>query len=334
VQHPNGDNSYKSQAKINVPGYGSFDKYGNLIFPDGTSRIRKIDTNGIITTIAGTDVSGFSGIGGLATLSQIYVSSKPILDSKNNIYFAINQSNAGRILKINSQTGILSVFAGNGIAGYYGDNGPAIDARFDFISSICFDKYENMYVLANFSIRKIDTNGIITRIAGVGTRGYAQNGSKADTSQLGVLIDLCFDSVGNLYYTDGFYNLIRKIDNVGVITTIAGTLAGYMYNGDSIFATNAMINPNKIVINKSQDIYFTDQFNDLIRVIKSNGMLYTIAGTGAIGYSGDGGPAKSATFNYPSGIVFDKCGNLYVSDKSNYCVRKINLYPDCCRYNW
>jgi hypothetical protein len=331
LQHPNGDSSYKSLAKFSVPGFGYFDKYGNYLMIDGVARVRKIDTNGIVTSIAGNDISGFSGIGGPAALSQISNSSKIITDSRNNIYFSIisNATGAGRVLKIDAQTGILSVFAGNGLAGNYGINGPAINARFNGINSICFDKYDNMYLLGDWLIRKIDTNGILTKIAGTGTKGYAQNGSKADTALLGNLSDICIDTSNNIYIVDGFYNVIRKIDSTGVITTIAGTLAGFMYNGDSLLAVNAMIQPALIALDKSRNLYFADRFNNLVRVVKPNGMLYTIAGTGALGYSGDGGPANLATFKVPNGIAIDKCGNLYVPDKSNLCVRKINLYPDC-----
>jgi sugar lactone lactonase YvrE len=329
LQHPIGDSLYKSLAKFSAPGGGRFDKFGNYLFSDGPSRIRKIDTNGIITTVVGTGISGYSGVGGPAVLSQIW-GGKLDFDSKNNIYFTTMdpQTGAGRILKVDAQTGILSLVAGCGIAGYYGDNGPAINARFNGIS-VYVDKHDNLYALGDWSIRKIDTNGIITRIAGVGIRGYAPNGSKVDTAQLGSLDDMCFDSIGNMYVVDKYYNVIRKIDTLGIINTIAGTIAGYNYNGDSLLATNAMINPTLIAIDKMNNLYFSDWFNNIVRVVKPNGMMYTIAGTGAIGYSGNNGPAIQATFKTPLGVAIDKCGNLYVPDRGNICIRKINLYPDC-----
>ena len=166
----------------------------------------------------------------------------------------------------------------------------------------------------------------IRTIAGVGSAGYAGDGGQATSAQLNNPLSDVVDTAGNVYFSDYFNNRVRRIDAItGVITTIAGTgTAGF--SGDGGLAVNAELNaPGGIAFDSVGNLYIGDSSNNRVRVVNlTTGIITTYAGSSSTpGYSGDGGPATSATFNYTDGIGFDSAGNLYIADRSNYRIRKV-----------
>jgi len=227
---------------------------------------------------------------------------------------------------------------------------------------VAVDNSGNVYIADtnNNRIRKVDSSGIISTIAGTGVAGYSGDGSAASSAQLSNPNSIAVDNSGNIYIGDSNNYRIRKINSSGIISTIAGTgVSGY--SGDNSAASSAKITKiYSITINGIGDIYFTDHFNNVIRKINSSGIITSVPGSGSygiaidsigniyasidnniyktntsgiqsqiagagIGYSGDGGPSYFAKLNSVSCIAFDNSGNLYITDTGNNRVRVIYL---------
>jgi len=280
--------------------------------------------NGIMSTIAGTGVRGYSGDNGPATNAQLNRPWGLAVDSIGNIYIADRINNRVRRVSVDGQ---ITTIAGTGIAGYSGDTGPAINAQLDGPWNLAFDSSGNLYVsdLNNQRVRKINVNGIISTIAGTGVAGYNADGIQATTADLNTPWGLAVDSSGNVYVADSDNHRIRKVTVGGIISTIAGTgVAGY--NADGIQATTAQLNtPSGVTLDSSGNVYIVDRSNHRVRKVAINGIISTIAGNGRAGYSGDGVIATDVRVNYPTSIALDSTGNVYIADSSNQRVRKVTL---------
>lgn len=322
----NGDGIACGTAQLDTPFAVAVDKMHNVYISDSRSyRIRKVDASGTISTIAGTGVAGFGGDNGPATLAQIKQPFGIFVDDTGNVLFA--DANNNRIRKI-STTGIITTIAGNGVAGFSGDNAPAVSAMLNTPGDVCNDKTGRIYFIdiINNRIRKIDTSGIITTIAGGGST-LGDNGS-ATLASLNTPQNIAIDGNGNIYVTDGGNHRIRKISTLGIITTIAGTgIPGF--NGDWLQATSAQLYaPVGIKIDKDGNIYITDATNGRVRKISNAGIMTTIAGNGMWGYGGDGGPAVAAKFYSMGGIAVDDSVNMYIADAGNNRIRIIGKVLD------
>lgn len=225
------------------------------------------------------------------------------------------------------------------MAGYTGDGGPAVDAQLRFPSALAFDAQGNLYITdhLNDAIRKVDANGIITTVAGVGplatwvrgpwVPGVQPKGGDGGPATQGVLDTpwgITFDAQGNLYIADQGHDAIRKVDTNGIITTVAGSgVRGY--SGDGGPATKAKLNqPLGVVFDAAGNMYIADENNSAIRKVDANGIITTVGGTGALGCSGNGGPATAAPIQNPHGIGFGPDGALYISEGECNAVRKID----------
>ncbi len=310
------------------------DPTGNLFFTDRLNqRVRKVSPAGIITTFAGTGTPGFSGDGGPATNATMQVLNGMCFDLSWNMYIADGPNS--RVRKVNG-AGIISTFAGSALAGFGGDGGPAVAAKMYDEYGVAQDYSGNIYIADSYNnrIRKVDLAGIITTIAGTGMAGFSGDGGPATDAELSWPTGMVFDHMGNLYITDDENNRIRKINTAGIITTIAGsgvtgtTPGGFTgsYTGDGGPATIATLNtPVYLTIDDCGNIYFPDYGNNCVRKISSAGIITTIAGTGAPGFGGDGGPATAALIYRPTGIAIDNAGNILFADQGNNRVRRVTL---------
>jgi uncharacterized protein (TIGR03437 family) len=283
-----------------------------------------------ITTFAGNGTQSYSGDGGPATQAAINGAVDVATDLYGNLFIADQNNN--RVRKVDPK-GNITTFAGTGVAAFSGDGGPATQAALNYVPGVCTDAAGDVFVsdLSNFRIRKIDTSGNITTVAGNGVQGSSGDGGPATQASMYIPIRCAIDSSNNLYITDQSGHKIRKVTPAGIISTVAGSGAGAgphsvaSYSGDGGPATAANLNnPTAVTVDSAGNIYFSDQYNQRIRKVDTNGIITTIAGNGTAGYSGDGGPATSAQLNYPGGLIVDQNGDIYVADDNNFRIRKIS----------
>jgi trimeric autotransporter adhesin len=314
------------------------DASGNIYFADGAANVvRKIDrSTGNISTIAGTflgfnvvDPTPFQGDGGPATSAHLNVPFGVAVDASGNVYIADSGNNVVR--KISSSTGIISTIAGKvNSLGYTGDGGPATNAELFNPYDVAVDPIGNVYIAdsQNHTVRKISaTTGIITTIAGTGpiNSGYAGDGGPAISAKLNAPQGVAIDAAGDVYIADAGNHAIRKITaSTGIISTISGS-GTYGYSGDGGLATAAKLYaPSKVAIDDVGDVYIADQGSHVIRkVTVPTGIISTLAGSGAAGFSGDGGPATAARLSSPQGVAVDLSGNVFVTDGGNGVIRAV-----------
>lgn len=328
-----GDGGPATSAKTHNPAGCAFDKHGNFYFAEYQMHcIRKVDINGIITTVAGNLTFGYNGDNIPATSANLFFPSAVITDTLGNLF--ISDGNNCRIRKVDMSTGLISTVAGNGTAGYNGDGIMATNAQLKYPGGICFDSKGNLYISDpnNRRLRVVNAiTGIISTYAGNGNPGTAGDGGLATNAEI-TPGAICADKHDNIYIADYSTNQARvaRVNYLtGIINTIAGTKIAYIYNGDGIPATAANIAPNGLVADKPGNLFIADGHNDRIRKITPSGYIYNIAGNGVGGYGGDEGPATAAQIDQPYGVALDTCGNLYFSDINNARVRKVALNPTC-----
>ena len=321
-----GDGGQAINAELNAP-YGiAIDALKNVYIADGHNHvIRKVDTSGIITTIAGIDSLGFSGDGGIATLAKLSNPTSVAIDSFGNLYIA--DTDNCRIRRV-STTGIITTVVGNGTFGYAGDGGQAAAAEIHYPRGLTFDTHGNLYFADSYNhvIRKVDTAGIITTIAGMSTVWGAPygEGGLATNAALNYPTGVAVDVIGNVYIIDMGQNRIHKVDTNGIINFFAGNGVN-LYSGDGGPADSAGIqNPNGIAFDASGNLYIADTQNHRVRVINTSGIINTFAGNGIGGFSGDGGLATNAELHTPYGVATDAFGNVYIADTENNRIRKVS----------
>ncbi len=242
-------------------------------------------------------------------------------DTSGNAYFV----SLNCVFKV-SQTGSLTVVAGNSTAGYSGDGGPGPGAQLNAPTAIAIDSGGNVYIAdsSNNRVRRVSSSGIIATVAGNGTPGYSGDNGPATQAQLSGLQGIAVDSNGNLYISDRVGSRIRRISPLGIITTIAGTGTNG-YSGDNGPAGSAQLyNPYGIAVDGSGNLYIADSNNFRIRMISTSGTITTVAGSGAVGFAGDGGPATKALVDGVFSVASDAAGNLYFTDTFNSRVRLVS----------
>ncbi len=220
---------------------------------------------------------------------------------------------------------IITTIAGNGTPGFSGDGGAATAAKMR-PWRMAVDGSGTVYITdaGNHRVRKVSASGIITTIAGTGTAGFSGDGGAATAADLNYPDGIAVDGSSNIYVTDNGNSRIRKISTSGIITTIAGTgTSGY--GGDGGAATAADLgDPTGLAVDGSGNVYIVDRGNHRIRKVNASGIINTVAGTGSLGYSGDGGDATAADLFYPHGVAVDGSGNIYIADYGNDRIRKVN----------
>ncbi len=331
-----GDNGQATAAMLYYPSAVALDSNGNLYIADSSNaRIRKVTPGGIITTVAGGG-SG-AGTGGPATSARLLSPVGVTVDGSGNIYIANGGdfSNVGLIQKV-TPIGVISIVAGNGIKGFSGDGGQAVNALVAEPDDVVVDPAGDLLIAdtSNRRVRKITPTGIISTIVGNGAFRFGGDGGPATAAYLNAPISIALDSSGDIFFVDSESNRVRKIAPSGIITTIAGN-GVETFGGDNGQAVNASLDirfPSEgpfgidagIAVDSAGNVYVADTDNGRIRKISTSGIISTFAGGGAFGVLGDGGQATQAYLRVPAGIVFDPAGNLYISDFGNNRIRKVS----------
>jgi RHS repeat-associated protein len=320
-----GDGGPATEAQLNDP-RAAVGPDGSIYISDsGNHRIRRIGPDGIINTVAGTGVAGYSGDGGPATEAQL---NNPRVTLGPDGSLNIADSGNHRIRRIGSD-GIITTVAGTGVAGYSGDNGPATQAQLRNPQRVAGAPDGSLYISdrGNHRIRHVGSDGIITTVAGTGVAGYSGDNGPAAQAQLNNPI-AAVGPEGFLYISDRGNHRIRQVGPDGIITTVAGTgVAGY--SGDGGPATEAQFtDPIATQITSDRSIYIADRGNHRIRRVAPDGIITTVAGTGVAGYSGDNGPATQAQIDSPIAGAVGRDGSLYISDSVNNRIRRVaSIFP-------
>jgi sugar lactone lactonase YvrE len=280
---------------------------------------------GSILTVAGTGTAGYSGDGGAANLAMLYQPRAVAVDASGNVFIADTVNS--RVREIVKATGNIVTVAGTGYSAYSGDGGPATSARIFDPTGLAIDASGNIFIadFANYRIREVvKATGNIITVAGNGSTTDSGDGGLATSAGLASPASVAVDASGNLFIAEYSSRVREVIAGTGTIVTVAGTgMPGY--SGDNGPATAAMLNsPYGVAVDAHGNLFIADSNNDRIReVVQATGNIITIAGTGAAGYSGDGGPATAAKLFAPDGLTVDASGNVFIADTYNFRVRAI-----------
>jgi len=316
-----GDGGQGNAATLNMPTSLAVDATGNVYLVDlYNARIRVVSSNGVITTLAGNGAVSYSGDGGAA---QNAIMSQPqaVAYSASGLYIA--DTNNQRVRQIGLD-GTISTVVGNGTAGFSGDAGAASSAELAYPSALAVDASGFLYIAdsGNQRVRKV-VNGTISTIAGNGSTGYSGDGGSATSASLNSPSGLAVDSSGDVYISDYGNNVVRMVNPAGIISTIAGN-GSPGYSGDGGPAASAQLNgPRGLALDKSGNLYIADSGNHVVRIVSPGGTIGTFAGTGIIGYAGNGGPAVNAQLATPYGVAVDSTGNVYISDSGTNQIRVV-----------
>jgi sugar lactone lactonase YvrE len=353
-----GDGGPASAAQLNDPRGLTVDGQGNLFIADyRNSRIRRVSPDGIIATVAGDGGCCFSGDGGPATSAQLSYPDGVAVDGGGNLLIV----GGDRVRKV-SPDGIINTVAGDGVRRFSGDGGPAADAQLNGAIAVAADQAGNLFIGELGRIRRVSASGIITTVAGVGAYGHSGDGGPATSAQLTEPRGLVVDGAGNIEIADPWNPGIRNVSPDGIITTVAGKgdelgrptgvavdSTGYLFVtdqrrirkispngivatvsgggpccfwGDGGPATSAAMWPGSLAVDAEGNLYIADI--NRIRRVSRDGIITTVAGNGTAGYSGDGGPATSATLGGRTGLAVDSAGNLFIADSANHRIRQVS----------
>jgi hypothetical protein len=326
-------------ARLYSPEGVAVDSMGNVYVADSTnSRVRKITPGGVISTLAGNGLSSSSGDGGPAGQASVGFPLGVAVDSAGNVYIADNLNQ--RIRKVTAANGIITTMAGNGTSGPPGDGGKATEAGLNRPTAVAVDGAGNIYIAEGVRIRKVTAaTGVITTVAGNGTKGDGGDGARATSAQLSWPHGIAVDTAGNLYIADYDTHRVRMVAAAtGIISTLAGTGAAG-YTGEAGLAVNAQLSfPSGVTVDAQGSVFITDQNNRRVRKVAA-GVITTVVGSGDCGvptacsdpnyptFGGDGGAATAGQLSFPNGIAVDAAGSLYVADRDNHRIRKAEAPP-------
>jgi sugar lactone lactonase YvrE len=317
-----GDGGPATKALLSQVPSLAIDGTGNLYIADfDNDRVRRVSSDGIITTAVGTGEPGYSGDGGLATNATLHGPHGVAVDGAGNLYIADLLNS--RIRKVNTD-GTISTVAGYGHDGYSGDGGPATSAQMKYASRVAADSAGNIYIadMQNDRVRKVSPDGVIVTVAGGGQEGDSSDGGPATKAQLSVM-SVAVDRSGNLYIGAPNNFIVRKVLPDGTITTVAANYRGNGYLGDGEQATSAhLTDPWGVAVDRVGNLYITEAANHQVRKVSPDGIITRVAGNGASGHSGDGGPATAAQLNSPFDVALDTAGNLFIATRDS--VRRVD----------
>jgi len=317
-----GNNGAALSAQLFRPTSSATGPAGETYIVDELHNVVRKVANGVITTVAGTGVPGYSGDNGAATSATLNSPWGVVVDGAGNLYISDSGNNA--IRKVTG--GVITTVAGNGIAGSTGDGGAATSATLNLPAGITVDAAGSLYIADSGNSRvRVVSNGVISNFAGNGAEAYTGDGLSATSASLFNPEDVKVDSAGNVYIADQQNNVIRKVTG-GIISTVAGNGTA-TFGGDNGPATSAQLNaPSGVALDSAGNLIIADTNNNVIRKV-SSGVITTIAGNGVPNYSGDNGPATNAALNGPLGVSTNAFGQIFVADSGNNLIRAMN--PPC-----
>ena len=315
-----GDGGPATSAMLGGPSDMTLDAAGNLYIAEiNRNGIRKVNLEGIISTVAGNHVSGFSGDGGPATSASITAPEGIAVDGGGNLFIADFSNN--RIRKV-TPGGIISTVAGGG--GSLGDGGPATSAQVTNPMDVAVDAAGNLFIpdLGNRRLRRVSAGGTISTLAGNGQPRFSGDGGPATLAELEEPRHMALDAAGNLLIAEWSNFRVRKISPQGIISTVAGN-GQRGGSGDGGPATAASLNtPSSVAVDSTGNLYIAEFHGGRVRKVNLLGTITLFAGGG--GSLGDNGPATSAKLVSPSGVAVDTAGNVFISDNGDHRVRKVS----------
>lgn len=317
-----GDGMVATAGTLNGPHNVAVNRAGEVFIVDYFNfRVRKIKTNGSIVTFAGNGITGNTGDGTAATNARMNPQGVAT-DFRGNVFISDNEHNV--IRKVNT-INIVSTYAGTGISGYDATISTAINSRLFAPFGLACDSRGNLYVAdaGNHMVRKIDTFGVITTIAGDGTPGNGGDGFAAVTSRLDSPYAVAVDRHDNVYIADHNNNRVRVVTPGGIINAFAGSgtmgLAGDGGKSD----TAKFRYPTGVAVDSAGNVYISDSYNNVIRMVDTGGYISTVVGNSFPGFGGDLGNPLGANLFHPYGVAVDTFGSIYIADANNQRVRKV-----------
>jgi len=315
-----GDGGLATLATLNLPWAITVDNFGALLVSDaGNQVVRKIDSAGIITTLAGNGVAGYGGDGGPATLASLDVPSGLAADGTGNVYIADRFNHRVRVV---DSLGIINTIAGNGVQGFTGDGGPAIDAAIGNPRGLLL--HNNVLLISNAGANRIRAvnlrTGVINSFAG-STVGFDGDGHAPLMTQFNRPTGMFSTRDGGLLVADTVNARIRRVTPATTTTVVGGWIGD---GGPALEADFA--DPENLAFDFVGNYYVADFGGQRVRRVDSLGRITTVAGNGTSGYSGDGGPANQAQLNFPLGVAADRSGNIYIADNLNAVIRRVDPF--------
>jgi sugar lactone lactonase YvrE len=322
-----GDGNPATEIALGNPMNVAVDSSGNLFIAEliyggyfDFGRVRKVSTNGIISTVAGGGVNAH-GDGANATNVAFRPLYSIAVDVGGNLFVGED-----RVYRV-STNGIISSVAGGG-TNYPGNGGLATNAQLNAVHGLAADAFGNLFIADTFNNRicKVDTNGLLSTVAGNGTFGYCGDGGAATNASLANPSGLALDLFGNLFFLDVQDNSVRRVSTNGLITTVAGYgNPTNTFYGDGGAATNAglALGFASLAFDSAGNLFIADTGNNRVRRVDTSEIITTVAG-GGTGFSGDGGAATNASLASPHAVAFDESGNLFIADTSNNRISRVD----------
>ncbi len=316
-------------VQLREPYAVDFDRAGNLYIAEMSrgQRIHRLSPDGTLATVAGTGAKGAEGDGGPA-LKASFDGMHSLVVAPDGALLAADTWNC-RIRRIDSRTGTVSAFAGTGVKGFGGDGGPAAAARFAGIYSVAVDPAGRTLYMAdlhNLRIRAMDLKtGIVTTLAGNGTKGIPADGAMAADAPLADPRAVAADAQGNVYILERGGHALRVVDRTGRIRTVVNRSGKKGASGDGGPAIDATMNgPKHICMDRDGGVLIADAENHLVRKYSpADGRIVRIAGCGRKGTAGVGGPSLDVELNRPHGICVASDGAILIADSYNDRVLKM-----------
>jgi len=323
------DHGNPLQAALNTPSGVAINRGDLLIADTGNHRIRRLTYDGDLSTYVGTGQPGNNGDGANLTQLQLNAPAKVVSDDASGLVFIADTGN--QMIRCVDPSHHLITVAGGGATTLVVGAAPiaGLNARLQGPTGMAFDSGGNLYVCESAANRilKLDASHEwkIGVYAGTSTAGFGGDQGPALQARFNHPADLAVDSQDNLYIADTGNNRIRKIGPDGTVSTVAGNgLIGFFGDGRTAEAASFTA-PSGVAVDNLGDLFVADTGNQRIRVVRADGTVATLAGTGASGYAGDGGLPASASFRTPLALAYNPSGGLYVVDQGNHCVRRFNL---------